>query len=68
MFGLIPKEEKFFVLFQQITKYIVEAAGLLKEMLDDFSNPEVIQQKIKEIEHLGDSKTHETKRKLYHAI
>ena len=36
MFGLIPKEEKFFLLFKEMTTNIIEGANLLKDMLDNF--------------------------------
>ncbi|MBT1070659.1 DUF47 domain-containing protein [Pelotalea chapellei] len=64
MFGLIPKEEKFFLLFKQMTGNIIEGAKLLKEMLDNFDNPSESQRKIKDVEHKGDSITHEIIQKL----
>ena len=39
MFGLIPKEEKFFAMFKEMSLNIVEGAELLKEMLDHFDDP-----------------------------
>lgn len=59
MFGLIPKEEKFFKLFKQMTENIIVGAKLLKDMLDNFDNPAESQRKIKDIEHVGDSLTHD---------
>src|SRR6266567_511941 len=59
MFGLIPKEEKFFKLFKDMTENIIVGAKLLKEMLDDFANPLESQRRIKDIEHKGDSITHD---------
>jgi len=59
MFGMIPKEEKFFKLFKQMTENIIVGAKLLKDMLDNFENPAESQRKIKDIEHVGDSLTHE---------
>lgn len=59
MFGLIPKEEKFFKLFKEMTKNIIEGAQLLKDMLDNFENPAESQRRIKDVEHKGDSITHE---------
>ena len=59
MFGFIPKEEKFFKLFKAMTENIIVGAKLLKEMLDDFENPLESQRRIKDIEHKGDSITHE---------
>jgi len=64
MFGLIPKEEKFFVLFKEASQNIVEGARLLKEMVDDFSDPAGLQKKIKQVEHNGDILTHDIVRKL----
>jgi hypothetical protein len=64
MFGLIPKEEKFFVLFNELARNIVEGAQLFKEMLDDFSDPVASQKKIKQIEHNGDILTHDIVKKL----
>ena len=64
MFGLIPKEEKFFVLFKEMTTNIIEGAKLLKDMLDNFENPAESQRRIKDVEHKGDSITHEIIQKL----
>jgi len=64
MFGLIPKEEKFFKMFQDMGGIIVEGAKLLKQMLDNYSDPVASQQAIKEVEHRGDMQTHEIIRKL----
>jgi predicted phosphate transport protein (TIGR00153 family) len=64
MFGLIPKEEKFFVMFRDISKSITEGAVVLKSMLDNFSNPQQSKVLIKEIEHKCDLQTHEIIRKL----
>lgn len=64
MFGLIPKEEKFFPMFHEMTKNIVTGATILKEMLDHFHNPTSSQHKIKDLEHIGDLQTHEIIKKL----
>jgi uncharacterized protein len=68
MFGLIPKEEKFFDMFRDMTKQIVEGAILLKQLTDSFNDPAIsnmeIYQKIKEAEQRGDHHTHEIIRKL----
>lgn len=64
MFGLIPKEEKFFVLFKELARNIVEGARLFKEMLDDFADPVASQKLIKQIEHNGDILTHDIVKKL----
>lgn len=64
MFGLIPKEEKFFPMFHEMARKIVAAAKLLKEMLDNFSDPVSSHRAIKEVEHNGDMQTHEIIRTL----
>ena len=64
MFGLIPKEEKFFQMFQEMGGIIVDGAKLLKEMLDNYSDPVSSQRAIKEIEHRGDMQTHAIIKKL----
>src|SRR6266581_1624533 len=64
MFGLIPKEEKFFVLFKGMAHNIVAGAELLKDMLDNFHDPVTSQRKIKDVEHQGDAITHDIIKKL----
>jgi predicted phosphate transport protein (TIGR00153 family) len=64
MFGLIPKDEKFFQLFKEMTENIITGAKLLKDMLDNFENPAESQRKIKDIEHAGDSLTHQIIKRL----
>ncbi len=64
MFGLIPKEEKFFVMFRDMAKSIVEGAVALKDMLDNFSDPLKSKHLIKEIEHKCDLHTHDIIKKL----
>jgi predicted phosphate transport protein (TIGR00153 family) len=64
MFGLIPKEEKFFGYFKEMSTAIVEGSQLLKELLDNYDSPQRLQQKIKDIEHKGDNITHNIINKL----
>jgi predicted phosphate transport protein (TIGR00153 family) len=64
MFGLIPKDEKFFIMFREMTWNIIEGAELLKDMLDSYHDPQASQIRIKEIEHKGDTITHEIIKKL----
>jgi uncharacterized protein len=64
MFGLMPKDDKFFVLFKQMTENITEGARLLKDMLDNFADPAESQRMIKDVEHKGDSITHSIIQKL----
>jgi predicted phosphate transport protein (TIGR00153 family) len=64
MFGMIPKDEKFFIMFREMTWNIIEGAELLKDMLDNYHDPAGSQMRIKEVEHKGDSLTHEIIKKL----
>src|SRR3974390_1751933 len=64
MFGLIPKDEKFFAMFREMSHNIVQGAELLKDMLDNFTDPPASQRKIKEVEHKGDTITHDIIKKL----
>lgn len=64
MLGLIPKEEKFFEMFRQLGATITEGAVALQQMLNDYSDPKASQKLIKEIEHKGDTHTHEIIRTL----
>ncbi len=64
MFGLIPKDEKFFQMFKEMAYNIVEGATLLKEMLDSWEDPAGCQRRIKDVEHKGDQQTHDIIKKL----
>jgi len=64
MFGLIPKDEKFFDMFRLMGTIIIDGAQQLKDMLDDYSDPLTSQRAIKDTEHKGDSQTHEIIRRL----
>jgi len=64
MFGLIPKDEKFFEMFKEMGVIVTEGAELLRVMLNDFENPGESQRRIKDVEHRGDHQTHEIIKKL----
>jgi uncharacterized protein len=64
MFNLIPKEVRFFDHFERQSELIVSAAGLLHEMVHNFADARAKVHAIKEIEHQGDSVTHEIVRRL----
>jgi predicted phosphate transport protein (TIGR00153 family) len=64
MFGLIPKDEKFFVMFKEMTVTIIEGAQLLKDLMDNFENPALSQKMIKDVEHKADQLTHDIIKKL----
>ncbi len=58
-FPFIPREEKFFDLFKASAQNVVVAAHRLKEMVDDWKNVEGSADKITELEHQGDTITHD---------
>ncbi|MCJ7769408.1 MAG: DUF47 domain-containing protein [Dehalococcoidales bacterium] len=55
----LPREEKFFDLFEKAAHNIVKAALGLKEMLDNWENVDMKVAEITELEHEGDSITHQ---------
>ena len=58
-FSLIPREEKFFTLFEDSARNMVKTAQGLKELLDNWTSVEAKVAEITELEHEGDSITHE---------
>lgn len=61
---LLPRDERFFELFEQATGIIVAGAETLQQMLDDFGQAEMYRKKIHDLEHDGDSVIHEVVDKL----
>ncbi|MBI4285952.1 MAG: DUF47 domain-containing protein [Chloroflexi bacterium] len=57
--SLMPKEHRFFDLFERGAHNMVEAAQHLKDLVDNWENAEAKVDEITEIEHQGDSITHE---------
>jgi predicted phosphate transport protein (TIGR00153 family) len=64
-FSLTPREGKFFDLFEQGAANMLRAAYKLKELVDKWENPEAIVAEITEIEHQGDSVTHQIMEQLH---
>ena len=64
MFRIIPREEAFFTLFESAAQNIMDGAELLKNLLDTFDDVREKARQIEEIEHKGDTLTHEIIRKL----
>jgi uncharacterized protein len=62
--SLVPREQRFYDLFEQQATTLVGAADLLKEALDDEVNLPARQREIKDLEGLGDQYTYETMRTL----
>ena len=64
-FSLMPREDKFFDLFEQGAANMVRASHKLKELVDKWENPEAVVAEITEIEHQGDSITHQIMGQLH---
>src|SRR6266478_5457002 len=63
-FNLIPREVRFFELFDQQSEHILKAAALLHELVHNFADARAKTHMIKEIEHQGDQITHEVVKRL----
>ncbi|MBI3596907.1 MAG: DUF47 domain-containing protein [Nitrospirae bacterium] len=64
MFRLIPREEKFFEMFEAAAQNIHRGAHLLKEMMETYRDPEKQAEAILQVEHQGDTITHDIVHKL----
>jgi predicted phosphate transport protein (TIGR00153 family) len=64
VFNLIPREVRFFDDFEQQSRYIVQGAALLWEMLHHFTDARAKAHAIKELEHQADLVTHQIVKKL----
>jgi len=58
-FPFLPRETKFFDLFEQSARNMVKAAQGLKELVDTWQNVDGRVAEITELEHEGDSITHQ---------
>jgi len=57
-FSLVPREKKFFELFEEDSKNAVEAAKLLLDLVNNWENVELKMNHITDLEHQGDEITH----------
>jgi uncharacterized protein len=64
MFSFIPREVRFFDLFEQQSQHIIKGAQLLRELVNNFSDARAKAHAIKEVEHQGDQITHDIVKKL----
>ncbi len=62
---LIPREEKFFDLFEELAAKIEEGGLLFMEMLENYEKAEPKIVRIKQIEHEADVITHKTYEKMH---
>ena len=58
-FLFIPREEKFFELFEDSARNMVKASQVLKEMIDTWKFVGERVAEIRELEHVGDTITHQ---------
>lgn len=63
-FSLIPREEKFFDLFDQMARSLQDAAALFKELSMNWDPNSQAIQKLRDLEHECDITTHEIMDKL----
>ena len=63
MLGLVPRDDRFFDLFEQQAENIAAAARRLREMIQDAGDGPAKARAIKELEHAGDALTHEVVRR-----
>ena len=61
---LLPRDEKFFDLFEQQSENIAAAARVLEQLTLEPGDAKAKAQKIKDLEHAGDALTHELVRRL----
>jgi len=64
MFRLLPREDKFFDLFEQQGAHIVAAARALEELTLEYGSAKAKAERVKDLEHAGDTVTHEIVRRL----
>ncbi len=64
MFRILPRDQQFFLLFEKAAQNTLDGAELLKDLLDNFTDVREKARQIEEIEHKGDSLTHEIVKKL----
>jgi predicted phosphate transport protein (TIGR00153 family) len=64
MFRIIPSDQEFFLLFEKASQNIQDGAEILKSLLDSFDGVKEKARAIEEIEHKGDTITHDVVKKL----
>lgn len=61
---LMPEEREFLTLIESAAHNLLETAGLLQTLFDNYTNPEEQWRKIRDAEHEGDAITHRILKKL----
>jgi predicted phosphate transport protein (TIGR00153 family) len=63
--SFIPRQPKFYDLFEKSTANLVVAAGKLVDLFDDYTDLELKVSRLKDLEHEGDTITHEIMHNLH---
>ena len=63
-FSIFPRHEEFFDLFDQSAENLREGARMLQDLLDNYQDVGAKIKRIEELEHKGDTLTHETIERL----
>jgi predicted phosphate transport protein (TIGR00153 family) len=64
MFRLLPKEEKYFDLFNRVVSHLTEGARIQQKLFEDFDHRVEYADQIKQIEHICDELTHDIVKRL----
>jgi len=64
MFRILPTDHEFYVMFDKASQNIQEGAEILKDLLDNFVDVKEKARQIEEVEHRGDTITHDIIKKL----
>jgi uncharacterized protein len=64
MFRLLPKEEKYYELFNRMVSHVTESAHRQQRLFEDFDNRLEYADQIKQLEHICDELTHEIIKRL----
>lgn len=64
-FSFVPKEQKFFYLFEQGAANLLDAAHALRDMVDHYDERAHRAEQLAELEHKGDAITHQIVEQLH---
>ena len=64
-FSLFPREERFYGYFEQAAQNIVNGAQALVDLLNNYEKVELKVDQIRELEHVGDTLTHQVWEQLH---
>jgi len=64
-FSLFPRQEQFYDLFEQSSQNIVAGAKALLDLLEHFEKIQIKVEQIRELEHRGDTLTHQVMEQLH---